>query len=181
MKKPEQNTVLRLAVLAIAIAASVFVLDLWLPLGIAVPMMYVAPVVISLWSPQERFTLITATAGTALTGLGFFLSPASEIAWMGILNRLLALLIIWVTALLILRHKQAREDIKTLRGLVPVCASCKKIRDDKGFWNGLEKYVEEHSEVLFTHSLCPACEQKWYPELHPELHERHPEIYKEDA
>jgi len=137
MKKPEQNTVLRLAVLAIAIAASVFVLDLWLPLGIAVPMMYVAPVVISLWSPQERFTLITATAGTALTGLGFSLSPAGGIAWMGILNRLLSVLIIWVTALLILRHKQAREAIKTLREMVPVCASCKKIRDDKGFWNGL--------------------------------------------
>lgn len=79
---------------------------------------------------------------------------------MGILNRLLAVLIIWVTALLILRHKQAREAIKTLREMVPVCASCKKIRDDKGFWNGLEKYVEEHSEVLFTYSLCPACEQK---------------------
>lgn len=82
MTKPEQNTVLRLAGLAIAIAASVFVLDLWLPLGIAVPMMYVAPVVISLWSPQRWFTLITATAGTALTGLGVFpLLPVELPGW----------------------------------------------------------------------------------------------------
>ncbi|MBI9101238.1 MAG: transporter substrate-binding domain-containing protein [Spirochaetales bacterium] len=71
----------------------------------------------------------------------------------------------------ILELKQALDSIKTLEGLLPICASCKKIRDDKGYWSQLENYFEEHSEVLFSHSLCPECfkdlygKQKWYKEI----------------
>ena len=53
--------------------------------------------------------------------------------------------------------REALEGIKTLRGLVPICAQCKKIRDDRGYWQQVETYVHEHSEAEFTHSLCPAC------------------------
>jgi YesN/AraC family two-component response regulator len=53
--------------------------------------------------------------------------------------------------------KQALSDIKTLHGLLPICARCKKIRDDKGYWNHLEKYIQEHSEAQFTHGYCPDC------------------------
>jgi PAS domain S-box-containing protein len=59
----------------------------------------------------------------------------------------------------------ALADIKTLRGLLPICASCKKIRDDGGYWQHLEQYVSEHSEAQFSHSLCPDCLVKLYPEL----------------
>ena len=59
----------------------------------------------------------------------------------------------------------AITDIKTLRGLLPICASCKKIRDDSGYWQHLEHYVSEHSEAQFSHSLCPECIAKLYPEL----------------
>lgn len=55
-------------------------------------------------------------------------------------------------------------NIKTLTGLLPICASCKKIRDDKGYWNQIETYVREHTEAEFTHGLCPACMHKLYPE-----------------
>ena len=57
----------------------------------------------------------------------------------------------------------ALENIKTLRGLLPICASCKKIRDDKGYWNQIETYIATHSEAEFSHGLCPACVQKLYP------------------
>lgn len=61
--------------------------------------------------------------------------------------------------------QEALANIKTLSGMLPICASCKKIRDDKGYWNRIETYISEHSEVLFTHGICPDCEKKAYEEL----------------
>jgi len=58
-----------------------------------------------------------------------------------------------------------REEIKILRGFIPICASCKKIRDDEGFWKDIEVYIEDHSEVEFSHSLCPECAKKLYPKI----------------
>lgn len=60
------------------------------------------------------------------------------------------------------------SKIKTLSGLLPICASCKKIRDDKGNWNQIELYIKERSEVDFSHSICPDCQKKIYPELYIE-------------
>jgi len=53
--------------------------------------------------------------------------------------------------------RRSLDEIKTLKGLVPICASCKKIRDDKGFWETLETYISSHSEAEFTHGYCPEC------------------------
>ncbi len=55
------------------------------------------------------------------------------------------------------------SHVKTLTGLLPICTSCKKIRDDQGCWNQLEIYIREHSEAEFTHGLCPECIKKFYP------------------
>ncbi len=61
--------------------------------------------------------------------------------------------------------KEAHSKIKTLSGIVPICMHCKKIRDDKGFWNQLEKYITEHSDALLSHGICDACLKKYYPDL----------------
>jgi phosphoserine phosphatase RsbU/P len=61
---------------------------------------------------------------------------------------------------------QAFDQIKTLRGIVPICANCKKIRDDQGYWNQVEVYVRDHSEAEFSHSICPDCVKTLYPELY---------------
>jgi PAS domain S-box-containing protein len=58
--------------------------------------------------------------------------------------------------------QDALTKIKRLRGLLPICASCKKIRDDKGYWNELEDYISEHSDAEFTHGVCPDCMKKLY-------------------
>jgi hypothetical protein len=58
--------------------------------------------------------------------------------------------------------QEAFAKIKTLSGLIPICANCKRIRDDKGYWQRIERYIEERSLAEFTHSLCPECEQKLY-------------------
>ena len=58
--------------------------------------------------------------------------------------------------------QQALKKIKKLNGLIPICSSCKKIRDDKGYWNLLEAYIEEHSDAFFSHGICPECSEKLY-------------------
>ncbi len=63
---------------------------------------------------------------------------------------------------LILELQEALTSIKRLRGLLPICASCKRIRDDKGYWNKLEEYLLEHSDAEFTHGFCPDCMKKLY-------------------
>jgi PAS domain S-box-containing protein len=57
------------------------------------------------------------------------------------------------------------SQVKQLSGLLPICASCKKIRDDNGYWNKIESYIKEHSEAEFSHSICPDCKKKLYPEM----------------
>ncbi|HMK37176.1 MAG TPA: PAS domain-containing protein [Desulfomonilaceae bacterium] len=62
--------------------------------------------------------------------------------------------------------QEALAKVKTLSGLLPICASCKKIRDDKGYWTQVEVYVRDHSEANFTHSICPDCATKLYPDFY---------------
>jgi hypothetical protein len=58
---------------------------------------------------------------------------------------------------LIYELQEALANVKKLSGLIPICSSCKKIRDDKGYWNQLEKYLLEHSDATLSHGLCPDC------------------------
>lgn len=66
---------------------------------------------------------------------------------------------------LISELQQALSEIKTLSGLLPICSSCKKIRDDKGYWNQIESYIMTHSDAQLSHGLCPECAKKLYPEF----------------
>lgn len=61
--------------------------------------------------------------------------------------------------------EEATNEIKTLKGIIPICMHCKGIRDDKGYWNQLEKYITEHSEAEFSHGICEICLRKHYPDL----------------
>jgi DNA-binding response OmpR family regulator len=58
---------------------------------------------------------------------------------------------------LIAELEAALVEIKTLKGCIPICASCKKIRDDEGYWNQLEAYISKHTDAIFTHGICPTC------------------------
>lgn len=59
--------------------------------------------------------------------------------------------------------RESQSELKVLSGLLPICMSCKKIRDDGGYWNQLEAYIHKHSEANFTHGICPDCIDKLYP------------------
>jgi len=57
------------------------------------------------------------------------------------------------------------KELKALSGLLPICSECKKIRDDRGYWNRLESYIEDHSDVDFSHGICPECAKRLYPDI----------------
>jgi PAS domain S-box-containing protein len=65
----------------------------------------------------------------------------------------------------ILDLQQALSEVKKLSGLLPICSYCKKIRDDKGYWNQIESYIHKHSEAQFSHGICQECAKKHYPDL----------------
>ena len=62
------------------------------------------------------------------------------------------------------RLREAMDRIKTLNGMLPICAHCKKIRDDKGYWQQVESYIHDHADVEFSHGICPECSKKYYGE-----------------
>ncbi|MEP6887089.1 MAG: PAS domain-containing protein [Nitrospirales bacterium] len=301
--RAEQNA-LSVIVAISALMAVIFIWDLFVPLGVAMGLLYVAPVMMTLWLPGRRPTLIVTVACSILIVLGYFYSPPGGTAWMVMMNRSLSEGSIWIVALLSsqrkvledrLVHKQneqqmifdavpamiwykdvhnlilrvnqeaarsiglpvehiegrfteeffpddaakyhrddleviatgrpklgiiedyqgtlagkrwvrtdkipyrdsqgnitgvvvfavditeriqaeemlcrsqdelerrvneALADLKVLHGLLPMCAWCRKVRDDHGYWATVERYVETHSEATFTHGICPQCMPK---------------------
>jgi hypothetical protein len=158
---------------------TILLVDLAFPLGVAIDVLYIVVVLLSLQAPHKRFTIIVAVISSILTIVGFFFSPPGGALWKSLFNRAIGLFAIWVTTLLSLHRKmleertllavrereKALEDIRVLQGLLPICASCKKIRNDKGYWIQIESYIRDHSEAEFSHGICPECIEKLYPEL----------------
>lgn len=70
---------------------------------------------------------------------------------------------------LVSQLQSAISEIKTLEGLLPICSYCKKVRDDKGYWSQIENYIRQHSQAEFTHSICPECTRKIYPNLYDDI------------
>ncbi len=64
--------------------------------------------------------------------------------------------------------RDALAEVRTLSGLLPICAGCKSIRDDQGYWHQVESYVSKHTDARFSHGLCPGCAQRLFPEFHPQ-------------
>ncbi len=64
--------------------------------------------------------------------------------------------------------QKAVQEIKVLRGFIPICANCKRIRDDSGYWEQMEAYISRHSEAVFSHGICPDCMQELYSEYYPD-------------
>ena len=61
--------------------------------------------------------------------------------------------------------QKALSEVKTLRGFLPICSYCKKIRDDKGYWSQIESYIHKHTDTEFSHGICPECAQKYFPDM----------------
>jgi hypothetical protein len=161
--------------------AIIFIVDMMLPRGVAVPMLYVIPILLAVHCRQQWFRVSIAVGCTVLTLLGYIFTESAVPLWIAVSNRALAILAIWTTAVLAWRHLQATEHISALQDLLPICASCKKIRDDKGYWSQVEHYIEAHTKTIFSHGICPECMQKWYPEFYPQVVEQYPDLFKDTS
>jgi hypothetical protein len=176
-KKSNKSTY-RLLLFCCLLIVLIFLVDILIPLGVAIAVLYIAVVWVSFWSPQRSFVIIIAIVCSMLTVGCIFIQPAVPEMWKVIFNRCLALLTIWTTAFLGLQRRTSEDNqkraldereialnkLRILRGLLPICSSCKKIRNDHGDWNHLEVYIREHSEANFSHGICPDCLRKLYPE-----------------
>jgi hypothetical protein len=108
---------------------------------------------IEIRTPFIKATLISGVIGILMVIIGALL-------FIRVTNPLLTKLTETVETL-----RKTLGEVKQLSGLLPICASCKKIRDDKGYWKQIESYIREHSDADFSHSVCPECAKKLYQEL----------------
>ena len=104
-------------------------------------------------SGLEKIIIILTLVGVLLSGIIAFTATSSVLRAEKILlnekNKL----------------QKALDEIKTLRGIIPICSHCKQLRDDEGIWKRIEEYMYEHSEASFSHGICPDCMRKYYPEV----------------
>ena len=163
-----------------AMLAVIFVLDLFIPLGVAVGVLYLVVVLLTLWTPQNKATIIVAVVSSLLIVSVFFYKPPVTDMWKVVFNRGISLFAVLAAAILglqrnkaeqqrniiLLEREKALQEVRILRGFLPICASCKKIRDDNGYWTQIEGYIKDHSEAEFTHSICPDCAKKLYPDFY---------------
>lgn len=150
---------------AVVLIIGIFLSDLFIPAGVLVPILYVIPILIALRFLQPRHFVLIVSFAALFTVLGLFLSPANGASWMVYANRSLALATILAMCLVYALHQRTAARLHVLQDLLPQCASCKKVRDDIGYWTQLELYLEEHRIKQFTHSLCPHCERQYKLEL----------------
>jgi K+-sensing histidine kinase KdpD len=126
---------------------------------------------------------IFTVVGGALAGDFFFLQPRGSWQIAAGVDQINTAVYFGVSALVLFvsarekRHEAERErlikelqaamaEVKTLSGLLPICAQCKKIRDDRGYWNQIETFIGARSKARFSHGICPDCIVQLYPGLH---------------
>jgi len=158
-----KSTPMRISI-CVTLISIIFIVDLILPLGVAGGVLYIVVVLVSLRLNNSKLTMYIASFCSLLVTFGYFYSPEGGELWKVLTNRALALFAIWVTTLLSLKIiRESQKEIKILRGFLPICSSCKNIRDDDGYWNQIESYIHAHSEAQFSHGICPDCFKELYP------------------
>jgi hypothetical protein len=139
---------------------------------------YFIPLFLTFWLQGKKVSVLVAGLCTLLIYLNLFFTHVGEPVTAALVNRSLGVLVLWVMALLLMERKQieaerekmisqlqdAMAEIKILQGVLPVCASCKKIRDDKGTWHPMETYISTRTDTVFSHGLCPDCLKQRYPD-----------------
>ena len=132
------------------------------------PFLFIFPIMLSAWYSGRSFSL-ALTAILCLIRFSFIFNlPApwtlGDAALNGFVRFLVLALIALLTAHMGKLHRALQLRVKTLEGLLPICAFCKRIRDERGEWNGIETYITSHSAAQFTHSYCPECIKQNYAE-----------------
>ncbi len=175
--------------LSVIIIIITFIVDANTPLGIADWVGYIPGLLLLYTIPDRKYLFIAAAVSSTLIITGFLLSPSGIPFTYAVINRGVAIGALWLITYMMITRRKAEEtsdklveeltkalsEIKTLSGFLPICSSCKKIRNDEGYWEQLEAYITEHSGAEFTHSICPSCAEKLYPQYFSKMKEKEPE------
>ena len=154
--------------------ATIFTLDAIIPPAVNLPVLYIAYVLLAMATSRVSFSYTLASLGTCCTVLALLFHAGSPLDWPTVLfSRSLTLVVMWTVAYMIVARKeiaavrqtalierdQAQKEVEELVRLLPMCAWCKKIRDDAGYWEGIESYFVRHTPAI-THGICPGCSDR---------------------
>lgn len=148
-----------------AAGVAVLSLDAVTPRGAATWLLHIVVVWSALSWATRRQLMIVGVWCAACADAGYWISPPSGLSrWFDLVNQILCVGTILLLVHIGLRElaaqtarKKAEAEVRVLRGLLPICASCKRIRNHVGDWEQLEVYIKRHSEADFTHGVCPEC------------------------
>ena len=133
------------------------------------PFLFLAPVALASWYNGWRWGLAFALV---LSLARFWFATLWPVPWSLVasgINTVIRIAVLGAFALLIDRvateHRRLAQELRVLRGILPICSACKKIRTADGSWQQIEQYIRTHSEAEFTHSICPECARRLYGDL----------------
>jgi hypothetical protein len=154
-----------LSVLWVALGATILAFDYWTGPNIVISYLFLIPVALAAHY-NGRFLGITLALVLPFARFCFHYAWDNPLSlWDSVLNAVIRIAILVGAAYLIdLVNRQAQE-IKILRGILPICMYCKKIRTPEHQWQQLEKFITEHSQAQFSHTFCPECGKKYYAEM----------------
>lgn len=158
----------------IAIALIVLVVDFYTGKHIRFPILYIIPVGIAAWYNQKTMAYSLAVF-LSLARFGFHIPwQETDSLFSASINTGVRIFALVLYAYLVDRTswqtRELKKRVKLLEGILPVCASCKKIRNEQGTYEKMETYISDHSEAEFSHGICPECAQKLYPEFSKKKH-----------
>jgi hypothetical protein len=147
----------------VVIAIAILVIDYFAGTTLGFPIFFVIPVLLSAWFCHPAYAYALAVI-QPLVRFGYnYLWDKPWVFDTSIVNGVLRTALLLLIAYLTCRTARQGRELKHLKGLLPICAFCKKIRDENERWQPLETYISEHSDADFTHSFCPDCVKKNFP------------------
>lgn len=180
---PERNLAFKLRMLALGVLLSlcIGVADYFTGYEAHISVFYWIPLIFFTWRTDARIglALTLVNAGVSL-GADLLSAPRLVHSFFPYWNSFEHLIVSDIAVAMLSRIRKLNQDqarliselnsalaqIKTLRGMIPICAWCKKVRGDGGYWNQVEDYVRAHSQADFTHSICPECEKSMKAQMH---------------
>ncbi len=129
------------------------------------PIAFALPVILASWYSGRAWGVSLAVLLPAIRIVFHYYWETPMPGYTEAINLIIRIAILWGMAYLVDRTATLTREIRMLRGILPICSNCKKIRAEDGSWKQFEAYILEHSEAKFTHGLCSGCAEKLYPQF----------------
>lgn len=169
----EQRSAITAIVLAAVSLAAIAIIDRLAPAEIAFLLFYLVPIFLITWRFNNPWGYVAGVVSVAVWGMSEYVGTEARL-WVVGWNLLVAFGLFFTYAAIIdslhetllnqrtlnQRLEEALAEVKTLSGLLPICAWCKRIRDTDGHWYQMEEYIHSHTDASFTHGICPDCREK---------------------